>query len=87
MASAQFYDAACSIRRRLPIIRAVVYLTKQVQMANDSGRQAGALTQDEIEVTPQMIQAGVEALDDCENFSPSSLAREVYLAMAEASQS
>lgn len=39
----------------------IVYLTKQVAMADDSGRQAGALSQGGVEITPQMIEAGVIA--------------------------
>ena len=43
------------------------------------GRQAGA----EIEVTPEMIQAGEDVIDDWAAIEPAfALARRVYIAMA-----
>lgn len=40
----------------------IVYLTKQAHLDHDSARQAGTLSQGEIEITPQMIEAGVAVL-------------------------
>jgi hypothetical protein len=36
----------------------------------------------EVVISPAMIQAGENAVVDCEGFSPDALAKEVYLAMA-----
>lgn len=42
----------------------VIYVTKQAEAVSDSDRQAGALSQDEIEVTPSMLEAAAAAVRD-----------------------
>ena len=60
----------------------IIYMTKHPNQSNDSPRQAGAEIA-EVQVTPEMIEAGVSALQDLEGeASKAYLAEAVYRAMA-----
>ena len=59
----------------LEAISAIMPLTTQNVMVDDS-RQAGA-----IEITPEMIEAGISALVDHEHSSPAFLAELIFRAM------
>ncbi len=83
------HDSERAASASLPLKRGIIYVTKESDSDTGVNRQAGAIPND-IELTPEMIEAGAEILRLCgpfwntEMWVIQELAQDIYRAMRRA---